>query len=67
MQLKLSKEIFFFFGGSSKGFLQLVDIRVKYSVHEADARTFIWILVGKLNVDFPKTTGEGCCNYMLIC
>jgi hypothetical protein len=33
---------------------------VKYPVHEADAGAFIWILVGKLNVDFPKTTREGC-------
>ena len=55
------------FCGCSKGFLQLVDIRVEDSVHEADAGTFVWILVGKLNVDFPKTTREGCCNYMLIC
>lgn len=39
---------------------QLVNIWMEDLVLEADAGAFVWILVGKLNVDPPESTLEGC-------
>jgi len=39
--------------------VQLVDVGVEDAVHETYARALVGVLVGELNVDFPKTTGEG--------
>ena len=38
----------------------LIDIWVKYAVDKADARAFVWILVGQLHVNLPQATFEGC-------
>jgi hypothetical protein len=42
------------------GDVQLIDIGMKYSVHEANAGALIGILVGELDMDLPKSAGEGC-------
>jgi len=49
-------------GGRTGGYgrdVQLVDVGVEDAVHETYARALVGVLVGELNVDFPKTTGEG--------
>ena len=38
----------------------LVDVRVKYAVDKADARTFVWILVRQLDMNLPEATFERC-------
>jgi hypothetical protein len=42
--------------------VQLVDVWVEYPVHEADARTLVWVLVWQLDVDLPETAFEGSCD-----
>ncbi len=43
---------------SCGGDVQLVDVGVEDAVYETYARALVGILVGELDVDFPKTTGE---------
>lgn len=42
--------------------IQLVNVGVEYAVDEADTRTFVRILIGKLDVDLPKTSGKRSCR-----
>lgn len=45
--------------GDGGGNVQLVDVGVEDAVHEAYARALVGVLIGELDVDFPKATGEG--------
>jgi len=38
---------------------EFINVWVKYSVDEADARALVWILIGQLDVDLPETTLKG--------
>lgn len=38
--------------------VQFIDIGMEYPVHKADARAFVRILIGQLNMDFPETPLE---------
>lgn len=40
--------------------LQLVDVRMENPVYEADARAFVWILIGKFDMNLPEAAGERC-------
>jgi hypothetical protein len=40
--------------------VQLVDIRVEYSVDEADAGAFVWVLIREFHVNFPEATLKRC-------
>jgi len=40
--------------------LQLVNVRMENPVYEADARAFVWILIGEFNVNLPEAAGERC-------
>lgn len=39
---------------------QLIDIGVKYAVHESNAGALVGILVWELDVNFPEAALEGC-------
>ena len=52
----LMSEIYTFWDGNLIS--HLIDVWVKYAVDKADARTFVWILVGQLHVDLPQATFE---------
>jgi hypothetical protein len=41
--------------------VQFVDVGMEYPVYEADARTFVRILIRQLNVDLPEAALERCC------
>jgi hypothetical protein len=41
---------------------QLVDVGMEDAIDKADAWRLVWVLVGKLDVDFPETAEEGCCE-----
>lgn len=47
--------------------LQFIDIRVEDSIDEADARGFVRILVGELDVNFPYAVLEGCWAVLASC
>ena len=51
-------EIYTFWDGNLIS--HLIDVWVKYAVDKADARTFVWILVGQLHVDLPQATFKRC-------
>ena len=38
----------------------LVNVWVKYSIHEAYARTLVWILIWQLHMDLPNAAFEWC-------
>lgn len=40
--------------------VQLVDVWVEDPVHEADAGTFVGILIWEFHVNFPEAAGERC-------
>jgi hypothetical protein len=42
--------------------IQLVDVGVEYPVDEADARAFVGVLIGELDMDFPETALKGGCD-----
>ena len=41
--------------------LQLVDVGVEDSIHEANARALVGVLVGQFDVDFPEAALKWCC------
>lgn len=47
-----------YISSASGGCLQFVNVGVEDSVHEADARRLVGVLVGELDVDFPYATLE---------
>jgi hypothetical protein len=47
--------------GYAAGRVQLIDIRMEDSVHEADAGALVRILVWYFDVDLPVAAGEGRC------
>ena len=50
----------FIYLGCGERRVQLIDVWVEDAVHEADARTLVWVLVGELNVHFPESAHEWC-------
>jgi hypothetical protein len=47
---------------------QLVDVGVEDAIDKADAWRLVRVLVGELDVDFPETAEEGCCEgVVLVC
>jgi hypothetical protein len=42
--------------------IQLIDVGVEYPVDEADARAFVGVLIGELDMDFPETALKGSCD-----
>lgn len=47
----------------SSGDSQLVNVGVEYTVHEANARRLIRVLVRELDMDLPYATFERCYRY----
>jgi hypothetical protein len=45
--------------------VQFVDVGVKYSIYEADARTLVGILVWQLDVDLPEAALKRCYDTLL--
>ena len=43
-------------------YVQLVDVRVEYLVHEPDAGRLERVLIWELDVDLPHATGERGCS-----
>jgi hypothetical protein len=41
--------------------VQFIDVGVEYPVHEADARAFVRVLIGQLDVDLPEAALKRCC------
>lgn len=46
-------------GVEERGSVQFVDVGVEDPIHEADAGTFVRVLVRELDVDFPEATLKG--------
>jgi hypothetical protein len=42
------------------GYMQFIDVRVEYLVHEPDAGRLEWILLWKFDMDLPYTASKGC-------
>jgi hypothetical protein len=45
--------------------VQFVDVGMEYPVYEADARTFVGILIRQLNMDLPEAALERCCVVLM--
>jgi hypothetical protein len=43
------------------GHVQLVDVRVENTVHESNARGFVWVGIREFNVNLPHATLERSC------
>ena len=44
--------------------VQLIDVRMEDTIYEADAWRLVWVLIWKLDVDFPYATLEG--RYLML-
>lgn len=45
---------------SARANLQFIDVRVEDTVHKADARRFVGILVGEFDMNLPHAVLEWC-------
>lgn len=43
-----------------KRVIHFINVWVEDTVNEADAGTFVWVLIRQLDVNFPKSTLEWC-------
>ena len=48
--------------GEGVNSIQLIDVRVEDTVHEADGGGFVGVLIRNLDVDFPVAADEGGCE-----
>jgi hypothetical protein len=42
------------------GYIQFIDVWVKYLVHEPDAGRLEWVLLWKFDMDLPYPASKGC-------